>query len=91
MGPPEILPHKEPRGQNQYRFLGQRGAVCMLVCGCVRVCPSCMCTHTHITYISHFSMQKSWLLPYLGRAVGALTCKRGCPTRKGFRVGLFPK
>ena len=57
----------------------------MYVFVCVRMCVS-VYTHTPC-----FLVQKSWLLLYLGRKVGALTWKRGCPGKKGVGVGLLQK
>lgn len=72
---------RKPKDRTSRDFGASRGAVYMFVCVCV-----CVYTHT-----SRFPVWKSWLLPYQGRRVGALTWKRGCPARKGVGVGLFQK
>lgn len=64
-------------------FWASRGAVYMFVCVCAR---ACVCVYK---YTPCFPVQKSWLLPYLGRRVAALTWKKGYPARKGGGVGLL--
>lgn len=53
----------------------------------VFMCMLCVCVCPHY----YFPVQKTWLLPYLGRRIGTITWERGCPARKGTGVGLFQK